>query len=58
MKFIVAGLVLMFGSLWGGAFVLDGNEEAWFHFPMFMTCCLLGAGGIFSFCAGLTILTE
>jgi hypothetical protein len=45
MKVFIAGLVMFFGSLWGGAYFmhLAGNE--WWSLPTLMTSVIIGVMG-------------
>lgn len=51
---VVLGLGIMLTSFWGGAYFMHGNEDAWFHFPVFMTAFLGTVAGVFTFAIGFS----
>lgn len=57
--FILVGLVLAFGALWGGAYAMSGlTPQDWQTFPIFMTACYCWVGGVWSFVWGLASFLE
>jgi len=48
MKKFIIGLMMFFGSMWGGAYLVcySLDKNSWIYFPSFMTAVLIAGGGL------------
>ena len=51
MREIILSLIVFFGSIWGGAYLVYFTlaEDSWMYFPAFMSATLIGFGGLIWF---------